>query len=331
MYEIKSFDSSSRLLEDFKKFPQMLYKKDPFYIPKPESYPVNTEFFLVYKDSEIAGRIATIINPEIEYKNYNVGLLGFYECIEDEDVSALLFEAAKESLKNKGIDFIIGPMNGSSWQNYRVTLNSSTAPFFLDNYNKPWYEQQFSENDFSIIANYTSTKTTKLNKDYKRIDKFKKIFSQKGINIRSIDLNNFENELKKIYEISIKSFKNNFLYTPISYEEFVQMYLKIKNFTNPDFVLIAESINIPLGFIFAIDNIFEKEKKSLIAKSLAVIPDKNVKGIGSLLTEIIHKTANEQGYDEVIHALMHEENISANILANNSEMIRQYVLFGRKI
>ena len=96
----------------------------------------------------------------------------------------------------------------------------------------------------------------------------------------------------------------------------------------PEFSLIAEDKdNIACGFVFAVDNIFEREKKSLIIKSLSKLPDVKYKGLGSLLTEMIHKLAFKNYYDELFHALMHEKNKSQNILSDDSQLYHSYSLF----
>ena len=169
-----------------------------------------------------------------------------------------------------------------------------------------------------------------MNRDYSRLDKFKKIFEQKGVKIRKFDSNNFERDIRKIYDISIKSFVNNFLYTPIEFEEFYKMYEPVKNFLNPEWVLIAENEKYEsIAFIFGFDNLYNRSEKSLIIKTLAQIPEYKYRGIGSYLTEFMHKKAKDAGYDNIIHALMHENNVSANILSG--ELYHEYKLYGVKL
>ena len=72
-----------------------------------------------------------------------------------------------------------------------------------------------------------------------------------------------------------------------------------------------------------------RREKSLIIKTLAQIPDYKYRGIGSYLTEYMHKKAKDAEYDNIIHALMHENNVSANILSG--ELYHEYKLYGVKI
>ena len=80
-------------------------------------------------------------------------------------------------------------------------------------------------------------------------------------------------------------------------------------------------------FVFALENRMARNKKSMVMKTLAKLPDCGIKGLGAHLLERLHKQAFESGYDEVIHALMHESNVSATILADGAELLHTYVLY----
>lgn len=306
--------------EDFLNLPKILYAGDPFYTINAEDISGCEKLFVVKEDNTILARAG------LTYVN-NRAQIGFFESINDISVASFLFDEIKKFASQRGYDYLIGPINGSTWKKYRVTLPSDNPPFLLDNYNKPYYAELFEQCGFETIANYTSSICRKLDRDYSRLDKFKKIFAQKGVKIRKFDLQNFERDIRKIYEVSIKSFVNNFLYTPIAFDEFYKMYEPVKKFLNPEWILIAEDENDEaIAFIFCFDDLYNRDEKSLIIKTLAQIPDYKYKGIGSYLAEFIHQKAHLSGYSSAIHALMHEDNVSANILA--SELYHEYKLYG---
>ena len=309
--------------EDFLNLPKILYEGDPFYTTKSEDISECEKLFVVKEDDEILARAGLI------YAN-NRAQIGFFEVVDDINAAKFLFNKIKKYALQRGYDYLIGPINGSTWKKYRVTLPSDNPPFLLDNYNKPYYAELFEKCGFETIANYTSSIFRNLNRDYSRFDKFEKIFEQKGVKIRRFNPNNFEHDIRKIYEVSIKSFVNNFLYTPIEFKEFYKMYEPVKKFLNPEWVLLAENEEDgAIAFIFGVDNLYNRNEKSLIIKTLAQIPDYKYRGIGSYLTEFMHKKAKEAGYDNIIHALMHESNVSANILSG--ELYHKYKLYGVKL
>ncbi|MBO6087932.1 hypothetical protein J6P92_06270 [bacterium] len=309
--------------DDFLNFPKILYEGDPFYTTKSEDISQCEKLFVVKEDDKILARAGLI------YAN-DCAQVSFFEAINDINSVRFLFDEIKKYAKSKGYEYLIGPINGSTWKKYRVTLPSENPPFLLDNYNKPYYAELFEKCGFETIANYTSSICKNLNRDYSRLEKFERIFEQKGVKIRKFDSDNFERDIRKIYEVSIKSFVNNFLYTPIEFEEFYKMYEPVKTFLNPEWILIAENENNEaIAFIFGFDNLYNRSEKSLILKTLAQIPDYKYKGIGSYLTEFLHKKAYLAGYDNIIHALMHENNVSANILSG--ELYHKYKLYGVKL
>jgi GNAT superfamily N-acetyltransferase len=68
----------------------------------------------------------------------------------------------------------------------------------------------------------------------------------------------------------------------------------------------------------------------LVAKTVAVMPDPALRGLGAWLVEDIHKRAADHGFRIVYHALMHEANDSANITAGAATVVRRYRLYVRK-
>ena len=161
--------------EEFLNFPNELYKGDPFYATKSEDISECEKIFVAKEDNKILARAGLI------YAN-NCAQIGFFESENDYKAVNFLFDEIKKYAKSKSYDYLIGPINGSTWKKYRVTLPSANPPFLLDNYNKPYYAEFFERYGFETIANYTSSICKNLNKDYSRLDKFDKIFKNKGIN-----------------------------------------------------------------------------------------------------------------------------------------------------
>jgi L-amino acid N-acyltransferase YncA len=288
-----------------------------------------TEYFTVFKNEKAVGRAAAIINPELTFKNLKTGLLGLYECEDDDEAAEILLKAVEDFFKKQGFQYLIGPMDGSTWHKYRFAV-SEGEEFFLDVRNPAHYPQQFLKGGFEAISRYYSSRSATHKSESSRVQNFLERFKSRGIAIRSFDVNNFEAEIRAIYKISTASFKSNFLYTPISFEEMSAMYAPLKNIIDPRFVLIAENAEKrPLAFIFALQDILSKDAKKLIIKTVAAIPESEARGLGTLLVEMIHERAAEHGFTEIIHALMHESNTSMNIAPG--DIFRRYVLFGKSL
>ncbi|HZI88673.1 MAG TPA: hypothetical protein VFD48_17705, partial [Pyrinomonadaceae bacterium] len=89
---------------------QLLFsKKHPFF-----SHGQIAPFIAEDASGTVVGRIAAIVNGT-HSKRYDdgVGFFGFFECVEQYDVAALLFDTATAHLKAKGFNSMRGPTNPS--------------------------------------------------------------------------------------------------------------------------------------------------------------------------------------------------------------------------
>ncbi|MDJ1169803.1 GNAT family N-acetyltransferase, partial [Roseofilum sp. BLCC_M154] len=106
-------------------------------------------------------------------------------------------------------------------------------------------------------------------------------------------------------------------------------------YINPEFVLLAEQRKKIVGFLFALPDFCLKQRKlpidTLILKTVAVLPQREYAGLGSLLIFQCHQIAKKLGYQSVIHALMYQGNSSLNISQRYAQPIRQYTLFAKAI
>ena len=126
MSEVKIIQvTTEKQLSDFIKFPMNLYKNNQNYVPsliKDEKSIWNKEEnpalayseakqFLAYKDDEIVGRIAVMINhKEAQELGIEKVRFGWLDFIDDEAVSKALIDTAIAYAKEKNIKKIEGPM-----------------------------------------------------------------------------------------------------------------------------------------------------------------------------------------------------------------------------
>ncbi len=270
------------------------------------------------------------------YNQLKTGLIGNFSA-EDVDSGVRILKNAFSKLKNQGIEYVIGPMDGSTWNSYRlVTEKGDTPPFFLEPSNPDFWPEIFIESGFDEIAAYSSTKTSHFETDESKMNRLTRIMDDKEIKLRSFNLTHPENDLEKVFQLSIHSFTNNFLYTPICFESFASLYRPILPYVHPDYFLIAEQNGKPVGFIFAIPDYSQKEQgkdiDTLIIKTVARDPSRLYAGIGSFLVYEVSQRSAQNGYQHMIHALMHESNSSLSISKTlHSNVIRRYSLFGKRL
>jgi hypothetical protein len=281
----------------------------------------------------IAGRFALYDNHAMQVDGKRVFTIGNYESVDDPAAGKFILETASQAAKRCGAQLLIGPMNGSTWENYRFADYSSGNDFFLEPENQPWYTQQFIDNGFLKISSYLSAYDTQMPYDFPAIAKRKNELLEEGYTIRPIRLDDYENELEKVYGLSLEAFKHNLLFTPISRESFISKYLPLKAWINPEFVLLAEDKNGELaGYIFCVDDIRNTSQKRLILKSMARRAGRAARGLGDVLGTEVTRLAKEAGYDGIIHALMHAQGSSVNLSKNRHvEVIKTYSLYAKEL
>lgn len=269
-------------------------------------------------------------------RGHRLGFIGHY-CVSDEKTAACLLQKACHSLASQGCTMAIAPIDGSTWQNYRLLTEQGDYPiFFLEPDNPDDWQSHFLHQGFTPIAHYTSTLNTNLTQINSKFTKINQRFQNIEVKIRSVNLQQIEAELQRIYSITIQSFRNNFLFTPINENEFIAQYRPLLPYIQPELVLIAEHNHKPVGFIFAIPDYLQKKRQeninTIIIKTLAILPQRIYAGLGNLLASQCQQTAYKLGYTQAIHALMHDNNHSLNLSQQyQARTIRKYTLFSKEL
>ncbi|WP_299453492.1 hypothetical protein [uncultured Microscilla sp.] len=321
--------------EAFNNLPHRLYTSDS---PRFQlgNEPVSTHLtgcYVLWQNEVPVGRFAFYENPGLQYQHSLAACIGSYECKNDPAVSRQLIEEAIALAKSKGYSWLIGPMEGSTWNNYRFSTHHQQVPFFMEPYHHLYYNDQFIQAGFKPIANYYSNLDQSLEYDAQALAQAKKGYEDEGAVFRSIDMENFEDDLKKIGQLSINGFAENFLYTPISVDEFVSKYARLKQFFDPKLITIVEDAKGELQALsFNLKNFNDPSGKSMIVKSLMRSKSCIFKGVGSYLVGKTTQTAKEMGFEQIIHAFIIRGNASQNISEKYSaNEYKSYALYGLKL
>lgn len=266
---------------------------------------------------------------------HRLGIIGHYAAIDDDAGRRLLLQSCA-ALRTHGCTLAIGPMDGSTWRRYRFVTDRGTAPaFFLEPDNPCEWPSHFSDVGFTPIAHYFSALNQDLNRSDPRLPEVAARLARQNIALRCLDPRRLDDELGRIYSISVKSFSKNFLYSPMDETEFRAQYRSMRSLIKPELVLIAEQNESPVGFLFAVPDILQaqhrKEIDTVVIKTVAVLADRAHAGLGSLLVARAQEHAQQLGFKGAIHALMHESNESRNISRRYAQPIRGYTLFAREL
>lgn len=308
---------------------------DPMKLDALRSHAPSSHLLRIDNDGFVAARCSlwTQYTPLVEGRA--AGVVGHYAARDSEHGVALLHDAAVR-LREQGCITAVGPMDGNTWRRYRlVTWHGDEAPFFLEPDNTDELPEHFLSAGFAPLAGYTSALAPDLSQADPRVPDALRRLTTEGVTIRNIDLDRFDAELCAIHRMSLVSFANNVLYTPIGEDEFVEQYRPVLPYVRRELVLIAERERDVVGFVFAVPDLNQRKRgvamDTVVIKTLAVHPGRRQAGLGTVLMDLCREAAHGLGFRRAIHALMHESNVSQKVSAKTAHTIRRYTLYARSL
>jgi GNAT superfamily N-acetyltransferase len=300
----------------------------------------DAHWLLTDAEDELVARCSLWWSATPVYRHHQLGLIGHYGASHPQAAVQLLSLACQQ-LAASGCTMAVGPIDGNTWHSYRlVTDRGSAPPFFLEPDHPDDWPLHIVQSGFTILSQYYSAVVPDLSgsraRNDSRLARAAARAAGRGIRIRSLRLECFEAELHQIYAIALAGFRKNFLYTPIAEADFKALYDPLRAYIQPELILIAEQDGRAIGFIFAVPDLLQSqhalEVDTVIIKTVAVHPEHQSAGLGSLLVGRCQEVAGDLGYRRAIHALMYEQNASRKISRRHeTQLIRRYALFAREL
>jgi GNAT superfamily N-acetyltransferase len=263
------------------------------------------------------------------------GLIGHYAAA-DETSGTNLLSRACGLLAANGCEVAVGPMDGNTWRRYRFVVDRGPEPpFFLEPDNPDEWPRHWEAAGFAPLAHYTSAINDDLARDDPRAGAVEARLADAGVRIRTLDLSRIDDELRRLFSLSLAAFGRNFLYSPIDEREFVVQYSALLPCLRPELVLLAERKQALVAFMLALPDMLQARRPggidTVILKTIAVDPSMTGMGLGSALMDRVQRAAREAGFRRAIHALMHEANPSRRISRRSAREFRRYALFARRL
>ena len=264
-----------------------------------------------------------------------MGAVGHYAATDEQSGMTLLEHVCGE-LRQAGCSLAVGPMDGNTWRSYRfVTERGSEPAFFLEPNQPASWPKHFENSGFAPLAHYTSAINPDLTLVDERIERARQRLLNAGVAIRNFRAEEYDAELRRIYEVSAVSFRDNYLYTPLPEDLFIAQYMRIRERVKPELIMIAEHEERPVGYVFGLPDWLQKsrgeEMNRLIVKTVAILPGKTFGGLGNVLVSDCQQRGRELGFQSAIHALMHESNNSRNLSGRYAQTMRRYTLYFRRL
>jgi len=211
-----------------------------------------TRWILRDNNGKLIGRVAAFINNKKAF-NYEqpTGGMGFFECINDREAAFLLFDTAKNWLKENGMQAMDGPINFGENDNFwGLLVEGFTHPSYGMNYNHPYYQAFFEEYGFKTQYAQITNHLDILKPFPERFYKIAKWVTQKPgyefKHLKAHQIEQFAADFMEIYNDAWRDFEN---FVPITHATILESFKKMKPLMDENLILFAYVKGEPVSFL----------------------------------------------------------------------------------
>ena len=315
-------------LKKFIEFPNILYKDNPYYVPKlyigeldtldKQSNPAfdfsEAEYYLAYKNNEIVGRIAAIINYNANKAwNHKEVRYGWFDFIDDKEVSSSLLNTVIEFGKNRGMEKIVGPLGFTDFDPEGMLVEGfDEMCTMVLLYNYEYYPRHLEEMGYTKEIDWLEYKLYLPEEVPEKISKVSRIVKEKyGFKIRKFTKKEIKKEKlgHKIFALINEAYSELYNFTILPeklIDKYVDFYLGIldlnyvtlvedsdKNIiavgiTTPSIVKALKKCNgklFPFGWFHILKSLYFKHEEGVELLLVGVTKEHRNKGVLALIFE----------------------------------------------
>jgi ribosomal protein S18 acetylase RimI-like enzyme len=352
---------SKREMKQFVTFPFSVYKDNKYWVPPiikdeidnfdPKKNPVfenaDAQFFLAIRDGKIVGRIVAIINWfEVEKQQIKKMRFGWFDVIDDLEVSKVLINKVKEiGLENK-LEYIEGPIGFNNLDKTGVLVEGfDHIGTMITWYNHPYYKEHLEALGFVKEKEYLENKFKFKNVDGVYFDRVSTIIKRR-FKLKALDFTRTKDLLPyvdEMFEVFDKSYSKLSSFVPISESQRVYFKKKYISFINPEYIkfvvdqhhkVVAFAIVMPSFsealqkakgtlFPFGLFHLLKarKHSKDVTFYLIGVDPEYQNKGVHAIIFDQYTKTFAPLGIDNCIRTPELEDNEAIKKLWENFDPV----------
>ncbi|MCL5244696.1 GNAT family N-acetyltransferase [Cellulophaga sp. 20_2_10] len=344
-------------LKKFVKFPFTIYKDSPYWVPpiisdeldsfnkdkNPVFKDADAWFFLAYDGDKLVGRVAAMINwIEIKQQKVKKMRFGWFDFIDDTNVSEALLQKVEELGKLNDLEYMEGPVGFSNLDKVGVvTEGYDHIGNMITWYNHPYYVNHYERLDFKKEKEYLENKFPFANVKPEFFERIQTLI-KKRYNLREMNFTKTKEVMPladEMFDLFNESYASLSSFVPINdiqKEHFKKKYI---SFINPEYIkfvvdkddkIIAFSIVMPSFskalqksngklFPFGAYHLLQAKKhsKDVIFYLIGVHPDYQNKGVTAILFNECYKTFKAKNIENCIRTPELEENTAIRQIWKN--------------
>ncbi|NDW18548.1 hypothetical protein D0T53_06420 [Dysgonomonas sp. 216] len=334
---IEANDKASR--RKFVKFPIKLYAGNPYYVPSlildelgtldekknPAFDFCEMQLFLAYRNNEVVGRIAAIINHQAnKIWERKSARFSFVDFIDDNEVVDALFDAAISWAKSKGMNNIQGPMGftdldyeGLLIEGFDKISTMSTVysyPYYKDQIERLGFEKEVDWNEYYIPVPESTPDR------HRRIAEIvKKKFGLKVLKFES--LKQITPYVDKLFHLLNRAYEPLYGFAPLTKKQidyYVKMYVPLLRWDVVSLIvkedtdeIVAFGIGVPnlskalqkakgklfpFGWYYLLKDLKGKKNPVIDLMLVGVAPEYQGKGVNAIIFDDFIPSAHKCGF-----------------------------------
>jgi GNAT superfamily N-acetyltransferase len=360
-------------LRSFIMFPFELYRSDKYWVPPligerfkhfdPHHNPfyehAEVKLFRALRDGKTVGTIAAIddqLHPQVW--NEPVGFFGEFEVVENYDVAARLFTAAKEWLASRGRGVMRGPMNLNINEECGLLIEGfDGCPVIMMTYNPPYYRTFLERYGFVKAKDLYAYKAEITGDDSHVVKLPERVIhgaeiarERYHVEMRHLDLDRLDEEVELIKPVHRAAWSKNWGALPMSDAEFTHLANNLKQVVDPELTYVAFIDGKPVGCFVALPDFnqvayhlngrlfpigwlkflwYKSKIDGLRVLIMGVLEEHRLKGIEALFYQEACRVALPKGYKwgEMSWILEDNYNVIRGIEMMGGKVYRKYRLF----
>lgn len=348
---------SKKELKQFVKFPFSLYKNNSYWVPpiisdelaifnkekNPAFDSAEARLFLAYIDNRIVGRVAAIINhTEINQQKVKKMRFGWFDFIDNTNVSKALLEKVQEiGLQNK-LDFMEGPVGFANLDKVGVL----TEGFDYLGTMITWYNHSYYKDHFEILGFVKEKEYLEWRFPFENVKPeffakaqaiIKKRYQLKSINFTSTK--QIMPYVDSMFDLFNESYASLSSFVPISDKQKEYFKKKYISFINPEYITyVADKDDNLVGFAVVLPsfskalqkakgNLFpfgayhllkaKKNSKDVIFYLIGVHPNYQNKGVHAIIFNSYYEAFTKMGIQNCIRTPELADNIAIQQIWKN--------------
>lgn len=225
--------------------PPLLFERKQFFDPARNPYfrTARVQCFVARRGGRDVGTIAATVDGVFQEEEPGTGFFGFFEFVDDLEVAAALFAAAREWLADQGMQRMIGPFDFNTNHEFGLLVDGfDSDPLVANPHNAAYYPRIYEALGLRPVKDWYAYRATA---DMPGIRKMMRVSERllsrhPELRIRPLDLSRFDEEVTRVHEIYVDAWEQNWAHVRVTEEEFRFIAGGLRQVIDPDICFVAE-------------------------------------------------------------------------------------------